>query len=123
HRRQPGDRGSLHGAAGHRSADRETVFFLIRHHLEMGSALRRDIFDPDAIRQIAEKMGTPERLKMLCLFTYADIKAVNPEALTPWKAENLWQLYIGVANYMMRSVDQRVRGDADDEVMTHLRTL
>jgi [protein-PII] uridylyltransferase len=103
--------------------DRQTVFFLIRHHLEMGSALRRDIFDPDAIRQIAEKMGTPERLKMLCLLTYADIKAVNPEALTPWKAENLWQLYIGVANYMMRSVDQRLRSDADDEVMTHLRTL
>ena len=85
--------------------------------------MRRDIFDPEAIRQIAEKMGTPERLKMLCLLTYADIKAVNPEALTPWKAENLWQLYIGAANYMMRSVDERLHGDEDDEVMTHLRTL
>jgi [protein-PII] uridylyltransferase len=103
--------------------DRETVLFLIAHHLEMGSALRRDIFDPEAIRQIAERMGTPERLKMLCLLTYADIKAVNPEALTPWKAENLWQLYIGAANYLMRSVDERLHGDADDEVMTHLRTL
>jgi len=103
--------------------DRETVLFLIRNHLVMGSALRRDIFDPDAVRQIAEMMGTPERLKMLCLFTYADIKAVNPEALTPWKAENLWQLYIGVANYMMRSVDERLHGDADTEVMNHLRTL
>jgi len=103
--------------------DRETVLFLIRYHLAMGSALRRDIFDPDAVRQIAEMMGTPERLKMMCLLTYADIKAVNPEALTPWKAENLWQLYIGAANYLMRSVDQRVHGDADEEVMTHLRTL
>jgi [protein-PII] uridylyltransferase len=103
--------------------DRETVLFLIRHHLAMGSALRRDIFDPDAIRQIAEMMGTPERLKMLCLFTYADIKAVNPEALTPWKAENLWQLYIGAANYLMRSVDERLHGNADEELMTHLRTL
>jgi [protein-PII] uridylyltransferase len=103
--------------------DRETVLFLIRYHLAMGSALRRDIFDPDAVRQIAETMGTPERLKMICLLTYADIKAVNPEALTPWKAENLWQLYIGAANYLMRSVDQRVHGDADEEVMTHLRTL
>ncbi len=103
--------------------DRETVLFLIRHHLAMGSALRRDIFDPDAIRQIAEMMGNPERLKMLCLLTYADIKAVNPEALTPWKAENLWQLYIGAANYLMRSVDERLHGDADEEVMTHLRTL
>ena len=45
---------------------------------------------------------------MLCLFTYADIKAVNPEALTPWKAEDLWQLYIGTANYLNRSVDERV---------------
>ena len=103
--------------------DRETVLFLIGQHLVMGSALRRDIFDPEAIRQIAEKMGTPERLKMLCLLTYADIKAVNPEALTPWKAENLWQLYIGAANYLMRSVDERLHGDENDEVMTHLRTL
>ena len=105
------------------SHDRETVLFLIKHHLDMGAALRRDIFAPETIGQIAEKMGTPERLKMLCLFTYADIKAVNPEALTPWKAENMWQLYIGAANYLMRSVDQRLHGDVDEEVMTHLRTL
>jgi [protein-PII] uridylyltransferase len=103
--------------------DRETVLFLIRRHLEIGAALRRDIFDPEMIRQLAEKMGTPERLKMLCLHTYADIKAVNPEALTPWKAENMWQLYIATANVLMRSVDERVHGDVDDEVMTHLRTL
>ena len=88
--------------------DRETVRFLIGSHLELSNALRRDIFDPDNIRHFAAKMGTPERLKMLCLLTYADIKAVNPEALTPWKAENIWQLYIGAANFMMRSVDERL---------------
>jgi [protein-PII] uridylyltransferase len=103
--------------------DRETVLFLIGRHLELSNALRRDIFDPETIRQFAEKMGTPERLKMLCLLTYADIKAVNPEALTPWKAENIWQLYIGTANLMMRSVDERLHVDADEEVRTHLRTL
>jgi [protein-PII] uridylyltransferase len=105
------------------ASDRETVLFVIKHHLDMGSALRRDIFAPETIAQIAETMGTPERLKMLCLFTYADVKAVNPEALTPWKAENLWQLYIGAANSLMRSADQRVHGDVEEEVMTHLRTL
>ena len=105
------------------AADRETVLFLIEHHLDMGAALRRDIFAPETIAQIGEKMGTPERLKMLCLFTYADIKAVNPEALTPWKAENMWQLYIGAANFLMRTVDQRLHGEVDEEVMTHLRTL
>ena len=89
-------------------ADRETVLFLIEHHLDMGANLRRDIFDPRTVAQFAESMGSPDRLKMLCLFTYADIKAVNPEALTPWKAEDLWQLYIGTANYLNRSVDERV---------------
>src|ERR1700689_2452011 len=103
--------------------DRETVLFLIANHLVMGSALRRDIFDPEAIRQIAEKMGTPERLKMLCLLTYADIKAVNPEALTPWKAENLWQLYIGTANYLLRNVDQRLHVAPDEDTLAHLRSL
>ncbi|MGD1212033.1 MAG: [protein-PII] uridylyltransferase [Candidatus Acidiferrales bacterium] len=103
--------------------DRETVEFLISRHLDISNALRRDIFDPETIRQTAEKMGTPERLKMLCLLTYADIKAVNPEALTPWKAENIWQLYIGTANFLMRSLDERLHMDVDNEVMTHLRTL
>jgi [protein-PII] uridylyltransferase len=103
--------------------DRETVLFLIARHLEMSAALRRDIFDPGTLRQLADRVGTPERLKMLCLLTYADIKAVNPEALTPWKAENIWQLYIGAANHMIRTVDERLQAGADDEVLNHLRTL
>jgi [protein-PII] uridylyltransferase len=103
--------------------DRETVLFLIQHHQDLGAGLRRDIFDPRTIAQFAENIGSPELLKMLCLFTYADIKAVNPEALTPWKAEDLWQLYIGTANYFNRSVDERVHGDANDEVLNHLRSL
>jgi len=60
---------------------------------------------------------------MLCLLTYADIKAVNPEALTPWKAENVWQLYIAAENYLNRSADQRVHTDANDEKLARLRSL
>ncbi|HXW57593.1 MAG TPA: [protein-PII] uridylyltransferase [Candidatus Cybelea sp.] len=103
--------------------DRETVLFLIAHHLELSACLRRDIFDPDTVRQLAERVETPERLKMLCLLTYADIKAVSPEALTPWKAEDIWQLYIGTANYFIRTVDDRFHASMDDEVMAHLLTL
>jgi [protein-PII] uridylyltransferase len=103
--------------------DCETVLFLIDRHLEMSAAMRRDIFDPETVRAFAEKIETPERLKMLCLLTYADIKAVNPEALTPWKAENIWQLYIATANHLNRSLDERLHVDAHDEVMAHLGTL
>jgi [protein-PII] uridylyltransferase len=103
--------------------DRDTVRYLIGCHLDMSATLRRDIFDPATIHTFAEKVGTPERLKMLCLLTYADIKAVNPEALTPWKAENVWQLYIATANHLNRSADQRLQSDADDENIARLQTL
>jgi [protein-PII] uridylyltransferase len=103
--------------------ERAEVLFLIENHLEMSAALRRDIFNPETVAAFADKLGTPERLKMLCLLTYADIKAVNPEALTPWKAENVWQLYMGAENYLNRSADQRVHADVNDEKLARLRSL
>jgi [protein-PII] uridylyltransferase len=103
--------------------ERAEVLFLIASHLEVSATLRRDIFDPATVAAFAEKMGTPERLKMLCLMTYADIKAVNPEALTPWKAENIWQLYIAAENYLNRSADHRVHTDVGDEKLARLRSL
>jgi [protein-PII] uridylyltransferase len=103
--------------------ERAVVLFLIENHLEMSAQLRRDIFNPETVAAFAEKVGTPERLKMLCLLTYADIKAVNPEALTPWKAENVWQLYIGAANYLNRSADHRVHGDISNEKLARLNSL
>ena len=54
----------------------------------------------------AGKVQTHEALRMLTLFTYADIQAVHPDALTPWKAENLWRLSMSAANQMDRSVDE-----------------
>jgi len=88
------------------ASDRATVRFLILNHLEMSTTLqRRDIFEPETVRAFAEKVETSERLKMLSLLTYADIKSVNPEALTPWKTELLWQLYASTANYLARSAD------------------
>ncbi len=105
--------------------DTQTVGFLIATHLEMSSTMRRrDIYDPETVRELADKMGTPERLKMLTLLTLADIKAVNPEALTPWKAENLWRLYTGTANYYTRSVDdERFHADVCSEQVERIAAL
>ena len=103
--------------------ERDIVRFLIGSHLDVSATLRRDIFDPETIGAFAEKMGTQERLKMLCLLTYADIKAVNPEALTPWKAETVWQLYIGTSNYLSHSVDQRLHVEANDQSLGQLHAL
>ncbi len=87
--------------------EQETVEFLIANHLEISATVqRRDIFDPETVKAFAEKVGTTERLKMLTLLTYADVKAVNPEALTPWKTEMLWRLYAATSNFLVRSLDE-----------------
>jgi [protein-PII] uridylyltransferase len=104
--------------------ERETVLKLIRLHLEMSNALRRDIFDHENVRAFAEKIGSPMLLKMLTLMTYADIRAVNPEALTPWKAENLWQFYMATANFMDRSVDEeRYHAAIDPTLLNRIRSM
>jgi [protein-PII] uridylyltransferase len=95
------------------------VVSLITNHLEMSAALRRDIFDEETVRAFAGKVHTPEALRMLTLFTYADINAVHPDALTPWKVENLWQLYIATANYLDRSVDEERLGAAEENELVH----
>ncbi|HEY2546741.1 MAG TPA: ACT domain-containing protein, partial [Candidatus Acidoferrum sp.] len=92
------------------------VHFLIEHHLDMSATVqRRDIFDPGTVSGFAETVATQERLQRLCLMTYADIHAVNPEALTPWKAEMLWQLFVATSNHFSRTLD-RDRLHASDEV-------
>ncbi|HWC17333.1 MAG TPA: ACT domain-containing protein [Terriglobales bacterium] len=92
--------------------DQEVIIFLIQNHLEMSAAMRRDIFDARVISTLADKLGTPEMLKMLTLLTYADISSVNPEAMTEWKAETLWHLYASIANFLNKHVDEERLGGA-----------
>jgi [protein-PII] uridylyltransferase len=104
--------------------ERESILKLIRLHLEMSSAMRRDIFDNENVRGFAEKIGSPQLLKMLTVMTFADIKAVNPDALTPWKAENLWQFYMSTANFMDRSVDEsRYHAAIDPTLLNRIRSM
>jgi [protein-PII] uridylyltransferase len=80
---------------------RETVLFLIRNHLQMSLvAFRRDTEDPEIVKEFARLLGTEDRLKMLCLMTLADIEAVSPETLTPWKEELIWRLYVDTYNHL-----------------------
>ena len=79
----------------------KAVEFLIRHHLQMSqTAFRRDTGDLEVTRQFARLVGTEDRLKMLCLLTLADVQAVSPGTLTPWKEELLWRLYVDTYNHL-----------------------
>lgn len=93
--------------------DRETVRFLIRHHLAMPAMLQsRDIRDPATAREMAAIAGTVERLKALVLASYADVSAVHPGAVTPWRAGELWQLYMTAYNQLTRELEtERIAPD------------
>ncbi len=79
----------------------EKVTAAIKNHLEMSKIiLRRDFSDESVVQQFADLIGNVDNLRMLVLVTYADIKAVNNEVLTPWKEDLLWQLYVETYNHL-----------------------
>ena len=45
---------------------------------------------------------------MLCLMTLADVEAVSPETLTPWKEELLWRLYVDTYNHLTQRYGDEV---------------
>ncbi|HSW49043.1 MAG TPA: HD domain-containing protein, partial [Bryobacteraceae bacterium] len=87
-------------------AARKTICSLIDRHLDFSSILNtRDLDEPSTAKLLAQRVGTVERLKELALLTYADIGAVNPRALTPWRMEQLWRLYLLTHNELTRELD------------------
>ncbi len=70
--------------------DRETLAWLVRHHLKMAHvAFRRDIDDADMLVEFSRDVGSPELLRLLFVLTAADFAAVGPGVWTSWKAEVL----------------------------------
>jgi [protein-PII] uridylyltransferase len=75
-------------------AETETVAWLIEQHLVMSAfAFSRDVNDPKTVRDFANLVQSPERLKLLLLLTVADIRAVGPSAWNGWKGQLLRALY------------------------------
>ena len=65
----------------------------------------RDMDDPATARQLAERVGTIERLKQLAVLTYADIAAMSPDAMTPWRLEQLWRAYEVAQHELTRELE------------------
>ncbi len=72
----------------------DTVAWLVREHLTMAKFLRlRDIENPETIREFRDIIGTAERLDLLTLLTWADVKAVSSSAWTTAQDAFLKNLY------------------------------
>ncbi len=92
-----------------------TILFLIKHHLDLYSIMnRRDLEEPATARLVAAKTRTMEHLRYLTLLTHADISAVNPTAMTPWRVEQLWRVYtVGQEQFTRELQTARIHGIED----------
>jgi [protein-PII] uridylyltransferase len=81
------------------------VAFLIRHHLVMEQiAFRRNIHDPDTIKEFAGRFQHAELLDYLYVLTYADLSAVNTNVWTGWKSSILQELYQRTSEVLRRNL-------------------
>ncbi|HTR36107.1 MAG TPA: hypothetical protein VMH80_09410 [Bryobacteraceae bacterium] len=82
------------------------VEFLTARQLVLAEVMAaRDMDDPATARQLAERVGTIERLKQLAVLTYADIAAMSPDAMTPWRLEQLWRAYEVAQHELTRELE------------------
>jgi len=73
----------------------ETLQFLVREHLTFSEiAQRRDLSDENLIFRFAQTIGDSERLRMLYLLSFADLRAVGPSAWTAWKDTLMRELFL-----------------------------
>jgi len=88
------------------------VSFLVRNHLLMEQvAFRRNVHDPETIKEFAAHFQRPEQLDYLYVLTYADLSAVNTGVWTTWKAAMLQELYQHGSEVLRRNL----RGEQIDE--------
>ena len=94
-----------------------TIRFLVLNHLLLAdTATRRDLSDPELIREVAEQVGNAERLALLYLLTLADANATGPHARTPWR--------LGLLRELVAKVERVLEhGDAEpDQAVAAART-
>jgi len=79
------------------------VKFLVRHHLLLAdTAQYRDLHDERLIIDFAQKIGDIERLNLLYLLTFADVRAVGPDVWNQWKGALFQELYFQAVTVLER---------------------
>ena len=98
--------------------DVDTLVAMVEHHLLLPDvAMRRDLTDEATIRQVADAVGTVERLDLLRALTEADSLATGPSAWGDWKAGLVSELAARVRHVLgggdVKEVTWRLFPDAD----------
>ncbi|MBI5343741.1 MAG: [protein-PII] uridylyltransferase [Deltaproteobacteria bacterium] len=83
--------------------DTDIIRFLVKHHLLLAdTAQYRDIHDERLVIEFARKVGDIERLSLLYLLTFADVRAVGPEVWSQWKGALFQELFFKARTVLER---------------------
>ena len=92
--------------------DAELICFLVKEHLTMSHvAQKKDLSDPETVREFASLVKSERRLSALLLLTVADIRGTNPQIWNAWKSkllEDLYQMTLRVLGGEVLSVDHEL---------------
>jgi [protein-PII] uridylyltransferase len=81
----------------------DLVRFLVGNHLLLAdTAQYRDLYEEKLIVDFARKAGDIERLNLLYLLTFADVRAVGPDIWNNWKGALFQDLYFKALNVLER---------------------
>ncbi len=83
--------------------DTAMLKFLVKNHLLLADAAQyRDLHDEKLVIEFARKVGDIERLNLLYLLTFADVRAVGPDVWTQWKGALFQELYFKALTVLER---------------------
>jgi [protein-PII] uridylyltransferase len=95
-----------HGLAG---SEARLVAWLVEKHLLMSYvSQKRDISDPDVVRDFALEVGDQRRLDYLYALTVADMCGTNPEIWNTWRASLMRDLYLNTRRALRRGLENTV---------------
>jgi [protein-PII] uridylyltransferase len=96
------------------------VAWLVKHHLSLSlTAQKKDINDPEVIREFAEFVGDELHLDYLYLLTVADVRATNPKLWNSWRE----QLFEGLYTLSKQAIRRGLGNPIDkDELMRQRKT-
>ncbi|NND35621.1 MAG: [protein-PII] uridylyltransferase [Gammaproteobacteria bacterium] len=89
--------------------DARLVAWLVRNHLTLSlTAQKKDIGDPEVIREFAAIVGDQTHLEYLYLLTVADVRATNPELWNSWREQLFEGLYSLTRQALRRGLENPI---------------
>ena len=88
------------------------VAWLVRQHLALSlTAQKKDLSDPEVIREFAELVGDEQHLDYLYLLTVADVRGTNPKLWNSWRAQLFEELQALTRQALRRGLENTVDRD------------